>query len=222
MLTLSAEKFEFKSGADSYAIDLEDGDCQLDYLVLSDMQCAVYLGLGDKVLPIAVGTRVSGRLLVKDAHWLMVKPENPAAQVAIQVFHVARRVVDANDGKPVAVYVPTLPPVDLRAQVSRLVAQRLEETDSYLIDRDPPELPDDLDEEFGPGSVQLEDDDEIEEHLNALRKRKKDTSPSEGGEEGGEAAPGGDAKKGGVDKNGGAKKKPPKKKVEPAPVEEVD
>jgi len=210
-LILAADKFEMFSGKKEYAIDLEDGDCQLDYLVLSDCPCAVYVACGDKVLPIAVGVRCQGRVLVRDAKWIMIKPEKVSACVAIQVYHARRRITDHNDGKPVAVYVPQLPPIDLRAQVNRLVAQRLEESDSYLIERDDPELPDDIDDEFGAGSTQLEEDEEIEEYLHAQRERAAAAKAGKGGKaegKGGSETDGGEA---GDDSGGGEQKKRAKK-----------
>jgi len=173
---LKAEEFVCHVGSTEYQLAVEPGDCQLDYFLLADGEVQLYISLGDTVLPLAVGSTIRGRVLVKDAKWLLVKTKKTTL-VAAQVFQAPRRLIDTNDRVPVAMHVPTAPPVDLRAMVDRLLAQKLEERGEYQVEMTNEDLedlyPEDVDTEFGPGHVQLEEDDEIEEILHAERARRK-------------------------------------------------
>lgn len=173
ILYIDAAEFEVKSGEAEYALELPSGDCQLDYRVFADGDVALYLSAGAKVVPLDVGTRLTGRVMVRDAKWLLVKPAKKSTQVAISVHHAARRLTEYNSGKPVAVFVPEPPKVDLKTMVSRILAERGEAPPD--IEFGPEDLadlmPDDVDTEFGTGFTQLEDDEDI---ADALRKREED------------------------------------------------
>jgi len=189
---LKAEEFVCHTGSTEYQLAVEPGDCQIDFYLLSDTEIQLYLSLGDKVLPIAVGTTVRGRLLVKDARWLMVKTGKKSAIIASQVFQNPRRLIDVNDRKPVAMHVPTAPPVDLRTMVDRIVGQRLEERGQYQVEITNEDLedlyPEDVDTEFGPGHVQLEEDEDIYEEL-SRRKAARDAARKGSQGKGGTEAP---------------------------------
>lgn len=228
MITLVAEQFEVYEGKKEYVVDLVDGDSQIDFHIRSDTDVAVYVALGDKVIPLGKGTVLKDRLMVKDVKWMMVVPAKQSAQVAIQVFQVPRTLKEVNDGKPVAVFVPEPPPIDLRAQVNRLIAQKLEQQGEYLVDPEDIDLPADMDEEFGVGSTQLQDDDELEEMIDdAQRKREEAVRKSQGGQAEGEEGEGGVPEGERADPDGGGSKKrrssaKPRKAVAKEAAEEVE
>lgn len=191
---LKAEEFVCHNGSTEYQLAVEPGDCQLDYFILADGEVQLYIALGETVLPLAVGSTIRGRVLVKDARWLMVRTAKKSTIVAAQVFQNPRRLIDTNDRKPVAMHVPTNPPVDIRQMVDRILAQKLEERGQYQVEMTNEDLedlyPEDVDTEFGPGHVQLEEDEDIYEEL-ARRKAAKDAARKGRKGKGGAEAPAG-------------------------------
>jgi len=191
---LKAAEFVCHTGSTEYELAVEPGDCQIDYFILADTEVQLYVCLGDKVLPLAVGTNLRGRILVKDARWLLLKAPKKTAIVASQVFQSPRRLIDVNDRKPVAMHVPTAPPVDLRTMVDRILGQKLEERGQYQVEMTNEDLedlyPEDVDTEFGPGHVQLEEDEDIYEEL-SRRKAARDAARKGSKGKGGAKAPSG-------------------------------
>lgn len=212
---LKAGEFVCHNGSTEYQLAVEQGDCQLDYFILADAEIQLYVSLGDTVLPLAVGTTLRGRILVKDAKWLMVRTAKKSTIIAAQVFQYRRRLIDENDRKPVAMHVPAAPPVDIRQMVDRLLAQKLEERGEYQVEMTAEDLedmyPEDVDTEFGPGHVQLEEDEDIYEEL-ARRKAAKDAARKGREGKGGAETPAG--RKAPAAEGGGR----PEERREPAPT----
>lgn len=188
---LRASDFDVKTGDKEYVIDLEDGDLQLDYLFYCDRPFQLYIGMGDKVIPLGAGFTMQGRLRIKDARWLMLKTEK-TAQLACQVFAQTVAITERLDYTPLVVSIAPPPSVDMRAMVSRLVGQALEEThgrgkQEVEIDELVGDLPDDVDPEFGPGFMDL-DEERTESYIHAVRERqrapqKRDAKRADGGSE---------------------------------------
>lgn len=218
MLILDPERYDVRMGEADYAVELGGGDRQVDYSILCDCECAVYIGAGkDKGIPIAVGTNVRGRVLVKEAQWLLVKPAKRTAVVAIQVMACERRIQDPVDGKPLAVFVPELPPINLMDHMRRLVGQKAEEEDIYIQMDEEDLFPDDIDAEFGSGSMQFEEDDEIAEVIeNEIRARREAAEAGKRGTDRREEDTEGDPEEPGPAPRRRAKKKKP---AEEAPAD---
>jgi len=210
-LELRPSEFVIQNGATEYQLAVEPGDCQIDYFVLADAEVQLYICCGEAVIPLAVGTSVRGHLLVKDAKWLMLKTQKKSTIIAARVFQAPRRLIDVNDRKPVAMHVPTAPPVDLRTMVDRIVGQRLEERGQYQVEITNEDLedlyPEDVDTEFGPGHVQLEEDEDIYEEL-ARRKAARDAARKGSKGKGGPETPA--AGKEPASTSGGGKEEPGK------------
>lgn len=214
-LIISRDQFEVKTGETYYEVPLPAGDCQVDYTIMADGEVALYAGFEGKVVPIDHGTKLNGVLYIKDAEMLAIRTARKGIAVAIQVFHAERRLTDINDGKPLAVHVPTPPKMDLQQMMMRMVGQKPEHQLGDL-ELTPEEIqeqfPDDVDTEFGPGYVQLEEDEDI---IDALRQRETNTKKGKGSADSGEEGKGSVVR----GKQGGAKKReePPKP---PAPEAE--
>jgi len=201
VLQLDDKEFVVFCGEKEYVVPIPQGDVQIDYTVLADGPCAIYVAFGEKSVPLDVGHKLMGRLLVADVRWMMVKPEKKTTMVAIRVLHRERHLSDKNDGLSAVVQVPDREPYDVRAMVRRLVGQELDDARGRTYDG--PELdelvPDDVDPEFGMGHVQLEEDDELEEILHDARARARaarsgkgragEGQGGEGGNIGGEPPP---------------------------------
>lgn len=199
------ELFSVVSGQSEYVIDVPDGDCQLDYWIMSDGWCTLYLSSDAHVMPLECGYSISGRCLVRGAKALIVKAA-PTAAVAIRVFHSEATVADPIDDKPIAVAIPEPQQIPLSELIGRVVADRVRAEVAALTGKEPEDLevdvddlledlPPDIDEEFGPGHMEMDDDgplfDELArgrtpdpERLRAERQRGKSESTGVEGESG--------------------------------------
>jgi len=177
---LKADRYAVHTGKHEYVVQLEPGDCQIDFDCRADDCIRLYLGLGNKTIPVGRGDHVHGRLFVEDAQWIMIRTDKKT-MVAACVTQVTRSIVSRHDPVPCAVIAPEAPVVDLRTMVSRLVGQQLEEVNgpgaqevdlSDIIE----ELPDDMDPEFGVGFMELDEDTALmfEDTRRFISKRKKE------------------------------------------------
>lgn len=161
------------TGDTEHELHIPRGDQAIEYAVYSDTESWLYLHCESVVIPLAHGLSYSGRVLVRDAKWLLLRVAKKSAVVAARVASEERRLRDTNSGKPVATHVPAPPPLDVLAMARRLVGQKEDRGGEYLTPEDLEEMfPDDVDTEFGPGHVQLEEDEDIEDAIQARRARK--------------------------------------------------
>lgn len=218
-LIISKDQFDVKTGETYYEVPLPTGDCQVDYTILADGEVSLYAGFQGKVVPIDHGVKLNGVLFIKDAEMLAIRTARKSIAVAIQVYHAERRLTDVNDGKPLAVHVPTPPTMNLQEMMMRMVGQKPEH---QLADMElsPEEIqeqyPDDVDTEFGPGYVQLEEDEEI---YDALKAREANLKKGKGGSDKGKRGEGGVA---GDEQDGPEDRKKPEKPTAPKAKEHKD
>jgi len=216
-LVLTKDQFEVHTGDINYEVPLPKSDCQVDYSVMADGVVSLYAGFDGKVVPIEHGSKFHGVLLIRDAECLFLKTQDKATIVAIQVYHTERRLTEVNDGKPLAVHVATPPTINVQEMAMRILGQRLE-GEAGDIELTPEELaemyPEDVDTEFGPGFVQLQDDEELYDALKA-----RETNPRKGQERGDQ----GEGGKGGApqaERDGPKKGGKPKKSAAPPPEDD--
>lgn len=172
--------FEQLSGETEYELTIPRGDQAIEYAVYCDTEAWLYVHCESVVIPIAHGLSFSGRALVRDAKWLVLRVARKTAIVAVRVASEERRLSDKNSGKPVATHVPAPPALDVLAMARRLVGQREDVPLEGFSAEDLEDLvPDDVDTEFGLGYTQLEEDEDIIDAVQAKRERDKAAKPPE-------------------------------------------
>lgn len=171
------------TGETQHLIDLPDGDCQVDYDIRADGECKLYWIVADDgvLIPEALGAFLKGRRRVRHLKGMAVRCSK-STRVGITVYHQQVQIVDPLNDEPVEIITPEMPPMSLAQMVGGLVAQELasrgvddDQLDPEDIIEDMIEsMPDDIDPEFGPGNMEL--DDEME---NKVRKKEKKVRPSD-------------------------------------------
>lgn len=148
-------------GDTHYEIDLPDGDCQVEFEFRSDQRMQLYLLAGDKCIPLGSGEYVYGFYKVVNCKALVVKVAQKDAFVAFEVYHWPCVVREKVDRTPVAVSLPEPPKIDITQLMSRIVGEKLkEEFDETEVEIEEliEDLPPDIDEEFGPGYAELDEE----------------------------------------------------------------
>lgn len=152
-------------GKTDYFVDVPNGDCQVQIDVRSSKPHTVYLHTSDDVAvaPVcyAQGTHTYATFNVAGLTHIRIAA-NKDAVVSYRVQHRLRKMADPINDEIVSLPVPP-PQIPLATLVSRAVGERLSELTGEtnpqidleeLID----DLPDDVDPEFGPGAMEMDEE----------------------------------------------------------------
>lgn len=150
-------------GKTEYICDVPDGDCQVQLDVRSSKPHTVYLHTSNdpEVAPTVYGhgTTTYGVFNVKGLTAIRISTSKDTV-ISYRVQHRLRKMADPINDEIVSLPVPP-PQIPLATLVSRAVGERLSELTGEknpqidleeLID----DLPDDVDPEFGPGSMEMD------------------------------------------------------------------
>lgn len=154
------ENITVHTGKTEYTVDLPDGDCQIRYEIKSDKSVSMFLVAGKKLIPFSNGDHITGTTNVARCNGILIKAPK-TAQVAFEIYHEQRTALDPINQKPVEVPIPEPVSVPLAELVGRVVADKLAEAghgDRIDIEELIEDYPDDIDEEFGNGYMEMDDD----------------------------------------------------------------
>lgn len=156
-------QYQTFTGKERYVVDVPDGDCQVEIDLRSSRPATVYLhtrpdGPG---MVYATGHEVFGRFNVAGLLALSIETSKGSV-VSYKVQHRLRKMADPLNDEIVSLPVPP-PQIPLADLVSRAVGERLQELTG---EKDPQvdleelidDLPSDVDEEFGRGAMEIDED----------------------------------------------------------------
>lgn len=209
---VDVDTFTLKKGREKYEVDLPDGHCQIDYELYSDGPLVLFVVAGKSVLPLDRGHRLCGRSRVRDMKSLLIRPDDKSQIVAIRVYHKELKVLEPLDDTPVEIVEPEGTSMSIYDMVGRIVGEHLVQQgvaeEQVSIEELVEDLPGDVDAEFGPGFMEM--DEEYEKKRAARVERGKSMrrdgrmpdgeksgedgdGQDTGGEPGGDTEPPGDA-----------------------------
>lgn len=158
-------QYQTRTGQTSYVVDVPDGDCQVELDIRSNKDVCVQLHTDiDPKKPglvYATGKAVFGRFNVAGLLAISLNCSKDAI-VSYKVQHRLRKMSDPINDEIVSLPVPP-PQIPLQDLVSRIVGERLQEATG---EKDPQvdleelieDLPYDVDEEFGIGHMEVDED----------------------------------------------------------------
>lgn len=178
---IDPSSYSVNFGKKEYLADIPDGDQQIRYDIRADGEVEVYLGAGDLGIPIGNGRHITGTLRVYDARFIIMRcAETTRVAASIRTAPITRR--EREDDTPVDISVPEPMQINLQAMVSRLVGEALAANNAdtmIAVDDHIMGLPDDVDPEFGPGFMEMTEDEEIAMGVRAKQKKVAPEAPPE-------------------------------------------
>lgn len=156
--TIDPSKITVLHGKEQYNVDLPDGDCQVDYSVCADGVVAAYVAAGSEVIPVAVGHLLRGRIRVRACCGFVVRADKSTV-VGLEVYHSPITIDEKLDLTPVAIAEPNQS-IPLHMLIARGVREELSRRggDDVEVDLEELDYPEDVDEDFGFGHMEPDEE----------------------------------------------------------------
>ena len=154
-----------------HEIDLPDGDVQMEYDIRSTGNVEMFLVAGEKLIPFDKGHKLRGIEKVRDVNGLVLRPEKKTQLIGVEIYLDTVTLGETGDDRPVEIAEPAPLTMSIHEMVGRVVGEAMSEAtgvDKIDIGELVDDLPDDVDPEFGPGYMEMDEDYE------ALREKRRE------------------------------------------------